>query len=103
MAKDKTTKPKAPRVSRGKTTQVNSGLMEQNKILAREINEWMSRALLAEGYLEQAIDMIKWAKQFAPTFEVRNNFNQAISVLTGIEQEPDEKPAEIVNERIILQ
>ena len=89
--------------SRGKTTQINDGLKEQNKILAAELNLWMDRALMAEGYLQQAIDMIRWAKQFAPNFEVRNNFNQAISVLTGTEQEVEEKPAEIVNERIILQ
>ena len=78
-------------------------LKEQNRLLAEELNIWMDRALIAEGYLEQAINMIRWAKQFAPTFEVNDNFNQALSVLTGVEEAPEEAPAEIVNERIILQ
>jgi len=78
-------------------------LKDQNKLLAEELNKMTDRALMAESYLEQAIGMIRWAKQFAPTFEVNGHFNQALSVLTGIEESPDDKPAEIVNERIILQ
>ena len=77
-------------------------IKEQNSILASELNKMTDRALIAEGYLEQAIGFIRWSKQFSPNMEVRDNFNQALSVLAGDPEIPDEKPAEIVNERIIL-
>jgi hypothetical protein len=104
--------PKRKRIAnnRNVSAQTIAELRETNILLSKQLNTFVDRAVTAEAYLEEAINFIVWAKQMSMSiakdgvnvFEINDNFNQVLAFLTNTPIPESEKPAEIVNENIIL-